>query len=67
MLLNSLGKLEQLVVSLSRSLAFLMRNFDANDTGKTFHRIDEAHVIVIHQKAQRGTVRAAAEAMVKTL
>ncbi len=45
----------------------LARHGQADPTGQFLYRIDKAHVIVFHQEADRGAVRAAAEAVIELL
>ena len=45
----------------------LLGHGHAGTTGQFLDRVDEAHALVLHQKADRGAVRAAAEAVIELL
>ena len=49
------------------ALRGLARHFHAGTLGQFFDRIEEFHAVVIHQEADRGAVRAAAEAVIELL
>ena len=58
---------KQFIVTTCRLITFVSGHFDAHRAGEGFDRVDETHVIVFHQKPDRGAVSAATEAMVKAL
>ena len=49
------------------ALLGVAREFHANALGQLVHRIEELEAVVVHQEADRGAVRAAAEAVVELL
>ena len=44
-----------------------LRHFDAGAAGQFLYRVEELEAVVVHQEADRGAVRAAAEAVVELL
>ena len=63
--LNFGRQLEKLVVVACRLIALITRNRNAHRICKALDRLDETHVVVVHQKADGRAVRAAAEAVVE--
>src|SRR5688572_8920181 len=59
--------LEQLVIAARGPLAFFPRNLNAHHARQRFHGIRKLEMIVLHQEAEGGAMRTAAEAVVKTL
>ena len=60
-------EVEQRVVTAGRAIAFLARYLDAHRARQALDRLDEVHVVVLHQEVDRVAVLAAAEAVIETL
>ena len=64
---NRIQQREQLVVSTRRFVALVTRHLDTHGVRKALDRLDEVHVVVFHEEADRRPVRATAEAVIKAL
>ena len=61
-------QIKKCIVAARRSLAlaFFVRDFNAHEAGKTLDRLDEFHVVILHQEVERIAMLSAAKTMVET-
>jgi len=58
---------KKFIVAACRAIAFAARHLDAHNAGEALNSLNETHVLVFHQEADRCTVRPATETVVETL